>query len=168
MQVSRKAVCLAFMCIIAFAVMIGGYCSLPSRAEDSLTASEQASSDALAQLKSATSTKTPEGENNPSEALTYTGQVTDKLTGKPIVEATVTVRRREYSRYMPSEKWARLGETKHQTDAAGKYTFTIPPEQLAKSHLYIGLDVSHPDGPDPKPCSEMQYPVLTNIPSLSC
>ena len=38
-----------------------------------------------------------------------------------------------------------LAETKHTTDAEGKYSFTIPPEQTAQRYLYIELDVEHPD-----------------------
>jgi hypothetical protein len=30
-----------------------------------------------------------------------------------------------------------LAETRHTTDKDGKYSFTIPPEQVAKYYLYI-------------------------------
>jgi beta-lactamase regulating signal transducer with metallopeptidase domain len=74
----------------------------------------------------------------PPEGLRYTGRVTEKGTGKPIAGATVTVRR-----LSPGGKV--LEEPKYQTNAEGKYTFTIPPEQAAMRSLYIELDVSHPD-----------------------
>ena len=35
------------------------------------------------------------------------------------------------------DKWKKLGETKRRTDAEGKYTFTVPPEQAAEGYLYI-------------------------------
>lgn len=73
--------------------------------------------------------------------LTYTGRVTEKGTGKPIAGATVTVRREIFA---PYERKV-LEEPKYQTDAEGKYTFTIPPEQAAQRFLYIQLDVTHPD-----------------------
>ena len=38
-----------------------------------------------------------------------------------------------------------MQETKHTTDAEGKYSFTIPPEQTSKRYLYIELDVEHPN-----------------------
>jgi beta-lactamase regulating signal transducer with metallopeptidase domain len=76
-----------------------------------------------------------------AQALTYTGTVTEKGTGKPIAGATVTIRR---SILAPYERRL-LEETQHKTDAAGKYTFTIPPEQVAQRYLYIERDVSHPD-----------------------
>src|SRR5262249_32082230 len=38
-----------------------------------------------------------------------------------------------------------IEETKHKTDADGKYSFTIPPEQSSKRYLYVELDVEHPD-----------------------
>ncbi len=80
------------------------------------------------------------GESKPGESLTYTGKVTDKVTGKPIAGATVTVRRA-----ISSDSGHRtIQETKHETDAEGKYTFTVPPEQVAERFLYIELDVTHP------------------------
>jgi protocatechuate 3,4-dioxygenase beta subunit len=80
-----------------------------------------------------------------AKALHYTGQVFDKATRKPLAGATITVRRsllgdpeqKEYNRV--------LQETKHVTDAQGKYRFTIPPEQTAQKYLYIELDAEHPD-----------------------
>ena len=38
-----------------------------------------------------------------------------------------------------------MEETKHKTDAEGKYSFTIPPDQVAKRYLYIELDVEAPN-----------------------
>src|SRR5262249_38084380 len=38
-----------------------------------------------------------------------------------------------------------IQETKHKTDAAGQYRFTIPPEQSAERYMYIELDVEHPE-----------------------
>ncbi|HKB40224.1 MAG TPA: M56 family metallopeptidase [Gemmataceae bacterium] len=79
------------------------------------------------------------------EKLEYGGRVTDKETGKPIEGATVTVRRSLLGdkRYPGENKI--LEESKHKTDAAGKYHFTIPAEQSAERSLYIELDVEHPD-----------------------
>jgi protocatechuate 3,4-dioxygenase beta subunit len=84
-------------------------------------------------------------EQPKGELLHYTGTVTDKDTGKPIAGAVVTVRRSLYGdpTVKPSEQIVQ--ETKHTTDASGKYSFTIPPEQTAKRHLYIELDVEHAD-----------------------
>jgi protocatechuate 3,4-dioxygenase beta subunit len=85
--------------------------------------------------------KTP-GDPKPSgETLNYTGTVRDKDTSKPIVGATVVVRRSVYK----SEENRVLQETRHTTGADGTYSFTIPPEQVAEPHLYIELDVEHPD-----------------------
>jgi len=73
--------------------------------------------------------------------LSYTGRVTEKGTGKPIAGATVTVRRQIVAPY----EHRIIEEPKCTTDAAGKYTFTIPPEQVAERFMYIELDVSHPN-----------------------
>jgi hypothetical protein len=82
-------------------------------------------------------------EAKAEETLAYTGQVVEKGTGKPIAGATVTVRR-SVSGDPKVQGRDLLQETKHKTDAQGKYHFTIPPEQVANRWLYIELDVEHP------------------------
>lgn len=79
------------------------------------------------------------------ETLNYTGRVTNKDTGKPIKGATVTVRRSLLGDPEQKERNPVLEETRHTTDALGRYSFTIPPEQTAQRYLYIELDVEHPD-----------------------
>ena len=79
-----------------------------------------------------------------SAGIAYTGQVTDTLTGKPIAAATVTVLRRVSNRTAPFQTWRKLGETKHETDADGRYTFTVPPDQAAEGALYIEITAEHP------------------------
>ena len=100
-----------------------------------------AEEDKLSESQPSTAAEKPTVENKPVEALTYTGIVTDKLTGKPIAGATVTVRREIVAPY----EHRIIEEPKYTTDAAGKYTFTIPPEQVAERFMYIELDVAHPD-----------------------
>jgi beta-lactamase regulating signal transducer with metallopeptidase domain/protocatechuate 3,4-dioxygenase beta subunit len=73
-----------------------------------------------------------------AEAVTYTGRVFDKDTDKNIPGAVVTVRRSVYADHKPHRI---LEESKHTTNAEGKYTFTIPAEQAAEYYLYIELDV---------------------------
>ena len=79
------------------------------------------------------------------ETLKYTGRVTDKDTGKPIKGATVTVRRSLLNDPKTGGENKVLQETRHTTDAEGKYHFTIPPEQSGEKFLYIELDAEHPD-----------------------
>lgn len=79
------------------------------------------------------------------ETLNYTGKVTDKDTGKPIAGATVVVRRSLLGDPELKDRNPVVEESKHTTDADGKYSFTIPPEQSSKRYLYIELDVEHPD-----------------------
>ncbi len=78
----------------------------------------------------------------PVVALHYTGQVVEKGTDKPIVGAAVVVRRSDSTRLGEDRI---IEESKHTTDADGKFSFTIPPEQVALAWLYIELDVEHPD-----------------------
>jgi BlaR1 peptidase M56 len=94
--------------------------------------------------------KKDEKKSEPSKpvngpTLKYTGRVTDKDTGKPIKGATVTVRRSLLGDPKTNGENKILQETKHPTDAAGKYHFTIPPEQSGEKYLYIELDAEHPE-----------------------
>jgi hypothetical protein len=94
--------------------------------------------------------KTAEKPAAPAETLHYTGRVMEKGSSKPIAGATVTVRRSLLGDPELKERNPIMEETKHQTDAEGKYSFTIPPEQTAKKYLYIELDVVHPNYPPRK------------------
>jgi len=76
------------------------------------------------------------------ETLRYAGKVKEFGTGKPIAGATVLVRRSVHER---DNAITILAETRHTTDADGAYSFTIPPEQVSEPHLYVELDVEHPD-----------------------
>lgn len=79
------------------------------------------------------------------ETLNYSGVVTDKDTKKPIAGATVTVRRSLLGDPELNDRNPVMEESKHTTDANGKYSFVIPPEQSSKRYLYIELDVEHPE-----------------------
>ena len=79
------------------------------------------------------------------DTLHYTGKVVEKGTGKVIAGATVTVRRSILGDPQVASRNPIMEETKHVTDADGKYSFTIPPDQTAKRYLYIELDVEHPE-----------------------
>jgi beta-lactamase regulating signal transducer with metallopeptidase domain/protocatechuate 3,4-dioxygenase beta subunit len=80
-------------------------------------------------------------EASKGESFPYTGRVFDKVTNKPIAGAVVTVRRTTYG---DPDGERTLAETKHATDADGKYQFVIPPEQASQRFLYIELDVEAP------------------------
>jgi beta-lactamase regulating signal transducer with metallopeptidase domain/5-hydroxyisourate hydrolase-like protein (transthyretin family) len=77
-------------------------------------------------------------------AITYTGRVVDHASGKPVVGAVVSVYRK-LSRDPKTGGWSDLETTQHETDADGKYTFVVPPEQAAQSSLYLEVDAHHPD-----------------------
>ncbi len=63
------------------------------------------------------------------ESARHSGVVVDAKTRKPIEGATVIVTR------MNSSDWRELEVTESTTDADGKYTFTIPPDQLKQRLL---------------------------------
>ena len=73
--------------------------------------------------------------------IPYTGRVFDKVTDKGIEGAIVTVRRALYGDHIGNKI---VQETKHKTNAEGKYSFVIPPKQAAERYLYIELDVEAP------------------------
>jgi beta-lactamase regulating signal transducer with metallopeptidase domain len=75
------------------------------------------------------------------KSYSYTGRVFDKDTNKPIEGATVTVRRSIYGDHIGMKI---VQETKHKTNAEGKYSFTIPPEQAAERYLYIETEAEAP------------------------
>jgi uncharacterized GH25 family protein len=81
------------------------------------------------------------GEELPDGSLRYSGAILDKETEQPIDGAVVTVRRM----VLKSSDRRVLEESKHTTDDAGKYSFVLPPEQVAEKALYIELDVEHGD-----------------------
>jgi len=91
---------------------------------------------------SATEKKEESAKKEPAAAsprLEYDCLVVDKETSKGIPNASVVVRRS----VLTAQENRILEESKHQTDAEGKYSFEIPPEQVAQSALYIELDVDH-------------------------
>lgn len=73
------------------------------------------------------------------ESVEHSGVVVDADTGQPIAGVTVTVTR------MESRNWSELAITDSVTDENGRYTFTIPPDQLSQRLLYIMFDIDHPD-----------------------
>jgi len=77
-------------------------------------------------------------------AITYSGTVVEHGTGKPIEGAVVKVTRT----ISDGNSYHLLEETKHTTDAAGKYSFTISQDQAKKEdHLYLSFKVDHPQHP---------------------
>lgn len=77
-------------------------------------------------------------------AITYTGQVVDRDTGKPIVGAVVEIRR-SLNVDPVTHEWKDIETTKHTSDESGKYSFTLPPEQVAQRSLYLEVSAAHPD-----------------------
>jgi beta-lactamase regulating signal transducer with metallopeptidase domain len=98
---------------------------------------------AEAQEKQADGSKEPVAAEDKAVHLTYQCVVVDKETGASIPNATVTVERSDSS----SDRWPfkPIGKTTHVTDAEGKFTMEIPPEQSGNSSLYIQIYVEHDD-----------------------
>src|SRR5262249_8740789 len=86
----------------------------------------------------------PPAATQTTKTVTCSGQVVAAGTNKPINGAPGILRRMLSGdlRYPPRKV---LEETTHGTDAAGRYSFTLPPDQLAERSLYLEFDVSHPD-----------------------
>lgn len=104
------------------------------------------------QQKAKEPAKPKEGEPNKAErqanaeakSITYDCQVTNRDTGKPIAGAKVQVKR-QLSRDPKTNKWIDLNLTTHTTDEKGRYSFTLPPEQVKERSLYIVVKVQHRD-----------------------
>ena len=86
-------------------------------------------------------TQTSSATDDGKGLLTYSGTVVDAMSEKPVAHATVTVQLQTSKTY----PWKTLSETTRETSTDGRYEFTIPQELEAYSHLYVELDVVHPD-----------------------
>ncbi|MGO9111439.1 MAG: M56 family metallopeptidase [Thermoguttaceae bacterium] len=122
----------------------------------------------LVTVKTTSPTTGAGNQSTPPVDLTFTGTVRDETTNKPIPEATVVVRRMILN---PSADRYRevLEETKHTTDPAGHYTFTIRKEhssvQLneANRRTYLEFDAAHPGFVDRKGLGYSLNMILKNI-----
>ncbi len=124
----------------SLAVLIVGLCVLGATAGVRLDAREVADDTKAQPAKD----EPKKADTAPAETLHYSGKILDKDTKKGISGAKVTVRRSLREDPEQKERNFIMEESKHTTDADGKYTFTIPPAQVAKRYLYIELDVEAP------------------------
>ncbi len=60
---------------------------------------------------------------------------------------------------MNSSDWRELEVTESTTDADGRYTFTIPPDQLKQRLLYIMFDLRHSEYA-PSHCGSYSYGMI--------
>lgn len=88
--------------------------------------------------------KTADTTSELPEAITYTGQVLDFDSGQPIAGAVVEVRH-SLNVDPVTREWRDLQVTRHTTDETGHYRFTVPPDEVAQSSLYLEVDATHPD-----------------------
>lgn len=84
-----------------------------------------------------------ESKNDLPEAITYSGTVVDRETRKPITGAIVEITH-SLNKDPKTNTWKVLETTKHESDSQGKYSFTLPPEQVAQPSLYIEVNAFHP------------------------
>ena len=82
---------------------------------------------------------------SPDADLSFTSTILDDATGKPIPDAAVAVRVTRSRKELEV-----LEQTRHTTDAAGHFTFTIRKEHLSVAEnepnreTFVALDVTHP------------------------
>jgi beta-lactamase regulating signal transducer with metallopeptidase domain len=124
----------------SLAVLLVGFCLLGATAAVRLDAREPVDDKKVNAAKESSQ----KAEAPKVEALHYSGKVFDKDTKKGIAGATVTVRRSLYGDPERKEPNFIVEESKHKTDAEGKYQFVIPSDQVAERYLYIELDVEAP------------------------
>lgn len=77
------------------------------------------------------------------QSVTYKGVVVDRITEKPIPNATVIIDRNLSNPPKGMEDFKR--STKTTTDENGGYSFTLAPDEVAQSSLYIVVDCHHRD-----------------------
>lgn len=77
------------------------------------------------------------------DPITYVGKVIDRQSRQPISGATVEVTH-EFSRDPKTGEWRTLHTTSHVSDEKGEYSFTLPPEEVAESSLYLVVNAHHP------------------------
>ncbi|MCG8652360.1 MAG: M56 family metallopeptidase, partial [Pirellulales bacterium] len=135
-RVSRKSIVLSFA--ILFVVSGGLLMSLQLTQAATVSAPATASQPPGNPVQTDEKT-TVKNDTEEKKSAEHSGVVVDADTGKPIPGVTVTVTR------MESGDWRELAVTQSVTDEAGKYTFTIPPEQLKERLLYIMFDIDHPE-----------------------
>eukprot|EP00913_Durusdinium_trenchii_P005685 g5303.t1 len=78
-----------------------------------------------------------------AKAVTYNGVVVDRVSGKPIPDTNVIVELTNSKPPKGKEDWKKVIRAK--SDANGKYSFTIGPEEAAQHYLYVVVDAHHPD-----------------------
>ena len=96
------------------------------------------------------------------DPITYVGTVIDRKTGEPIEGVTVEVTH-ELSRDPKTNQWVTLHTTRHISDKKGKYEFTLPPEEVAESSLYIVVDAHHPNYQSKGRSGYSHSMILTNL-----
>lgn len=79
-----------------------------------------------------------------AKSITYTGVVTDAITAEPIQGVKVSVIRK-LSRDPETGGWRTLETTEHETGADGRYSFVLPPDQVAEDSLYLEVEAHHPN-----------------------
>jgi beta-lactamase regulating signal transducer with metallopeptidase domain/protocatechuate 3,4-dioxygenase beta subunit len=121
----------------------------------SLTDEPQPPADSSKQPPATTETKLP-------KPITYTGKVIDKNSRKPIANANVKISR-QVSRDPKTFRWIELESTNHTTNSAGVYSFTLPPEQVALSYLYIEATTTHPEYQPKGPEGYSHSMILKNL-----
>ncbi len=82
-------------------------------------------------------------QERPDGSIVYYGFVIDHETDLPIMGAKVQVHHK-LSNDPKTGKWSTIEVTDHQTNLLGMYSFTLPPEQVAQSSLYIEVEAHHP------------------------
>ncbi|KAA5539451.1 hypothetical protein FYK55_24265 [Roseiconus nitratireducens] len=83
-------------------------------------------------------------QERPDGSILYVGFVRNAANDLPIPGATVKVHRK-LSRDPKTGGWSTIEVTEHRSNAIGLYHFTLPPEQVAQSSLYIEVEAAHPN-----------------------
>jgi protocatechuate 3,4-dioxygenase beta subunit len=78
-----------------------------------------------------------------AQPTTFTGAVVDRVNGAPVGGATVTIHR--LARRPNGDRISLAPATTHLTGLDGRFTFDIPPQQLADPDAFLYFEFDHPD-----------------------
>ncbi len=106
--------------------------------------------DAVVAGQAAAGSERPGGDgaegSEPAAATKYECRLVDVISGEPVAGAVVKVQRMVSGGGKSFEEWPVKRETDHTTDAEGRYTIDILPEESEERRLYIQIrSTKHPD-----------------------
>lgn len=126
----------AFLCLLLLVASSYGDDTVERVGDDAAPDTETQQADAPTKADEPAATK---------QATKYNCRLFDLVSGAPVAGATVTIQRRLSGGGKPFEQWPTKRESDCTTDAEGRYTVDIRPDEAAERKLYVEIRTKHPD-----------------------